>query len=104
MPIIIPRTCIFQEASSVVSAPLVGALAAAGLAPSVWQQSSFTPDRWASAAGGGTGLSSGSPYLISDFFSEAASNSSVRKLGLLDGTYTGSSSMINPADTLAGTS
>lgn len=63
-----------------------------------WAQ---TCTRWASPAGGGNGLSQSSPYQINSFWSTAAAGN---VLCLLDGTYTGANSMINPPDGTSGTS
>jgi hypothetical protein len=55
---------------------------------------------YASPAGGGSGTSASSPFKISNFWSVAKPG---HTLCLLDGEYTGSSSMINPPRNLNGT-
>jgi hypothetical protein len=55
---------------------------------------------YASPTGGGDGLSSSSPFRISDFWAVAQPGDT---LILLDGTYRGSDSMIEPPDYLSGT-
>ena len=57
-------------------------------------------DYYASPTGTGNGLSSSTPFRISKFWSVAAPG---KTLCLLDGTYTGADSMINPPDNLNGT-
>ena len=57
-------------------------------------------DYYASPTGTGDGLSSSTPFRISTFWSVAAPG---KTLCLLDGTYTGADSMINPPDNLHGT-
>ena len=63
--------------------------------------SPFTPDYYASPTGAGThdGLTSGNAMQISEFWDVAAPGLS---LGLLDGTYTGDNSMIEPTVGLSG--
>ena len=68
-------------------------------APTVTTTGSCT--HYASPSGGGNGLSQSSPFQISSFWSVAGPG---KTLCLLDGTYTGSASMIDPPDGLAGTS
>jgi hypothetical protein len=62
---------------------------------------SFTCNYYASPTGGGNGLSTSSPFKIANFWSVAGPG---KTLCLLDGVYTGSESMIDPPDGLAGTS
>ena len=57
-------------------------------------------DYFASPTGTGNGLSSSTPFRISRFWSVAAPG---KTLCLLDGTYTGTDSMINPPHNLSGT-
>ena len=57
-------------------------------------------DRYASPTGMGNGLSVSSPFKINKFWSVAGPG---KTLCLLDGTYTGSESMIDPPDNLSGT-
>src|SRR3989338_8507578 len=56
---------------------------------------------YASPSGGGNGLSQSSPFQITNFWSVAGPGST---LCLLDGTYTGGSSMITPPSGLSGSS
>jgi hypothetical protein len=55
---------------------------------------------YASPTGNGNGLSQSSPFKIADFWSKASPG---KTLCLLDGTYRGSDSMIDPPDGLSGT-
>ncbi len=55
---------------------------------------------YASPAGGGNGLSTASPFKIANFWPVAAPGAT---LCLMDGQYTGASSMINPPQNLRGT-
>ena len=57
---------------------------------------------WASPAGGGTGLSQGSPSTIAAWMARPPVPGNI--LCLLDGTYTGAASMILPPVGLSGTS
>ena len=57
-------------------------------------------DYYASPTGMGNGLSSSAPFRISTFWSVVAPG---KTLCLLDGTYTGVDSMIDPPDNLSGT-
>jgi hypothetical protein len=59
-----------------------------------------TCDYYASPTGGGNGLSSSSPFKISNFWAVANPG---KTLCLLDGVYTGADSMINPPANLNGT-
>jgi hypothetical protein len=56
---------------------------------------------YASPAGGGNGLSQASPFQISNFWGVAGAG---KRLCLLDGTYTGANSMIDPPDNVQGAS
>ena len=56
---------------------------------------------YASPAGGGNGLSQSSPFQIADFW--GVENIAGKKLCLMDGTYTGLDSMIQPPEELSGT-
>jgi hypothetical protein len=58
-------------------------------------------DYYASPTGTGDGLSQAKPFKISKFWAVATLG---KTLCLLDGTYTGSDSMIDPPDNLSGTS
>src|SRR5262245_16660016 len=53
-------------------------------------------DRYASPTGTGNGLSQGTPYKIQNFWPQVNVTGGVKTLCLLDGTYQGSESMINP--------
>src|SRR5262245_13146432 len=71
----------------------------------LWPSRSFsqtaTCNYYASPTGTGNGLSPSSPFKIGNFWSVASPG---KVLCLLDGTYTGSSSMINPPQNLRGLS
>lgn len=56
---------------------------------------------YASPTGTGNGLSTATPFKISDFWAVAGPG---KTLVLLDGVYTGANSMIDPPDNLSGTS
>ena len=73
---------------------IVGAWATIFLLPSI----SFACDYYASPNGGGNGLSQSSPFTVSNFWSVAVPG---KTLCLLDGTYTGRSSMIGGLGTTA---
>jgi len=63
------------------------------------EEASAACDYYAAPVGGGNGQSQASPFTIADFWAVAAPG---KTLCLLDGTYTGSGSMIDPPDDLKG--
>ena len=59
-------------------------------------------DRYANNAGGGDGLTPGTPYQVTNFWGDVVPGT-VDELCLLDDEYTGANSMITPTASLAGT-